>query len=113
MLKLSDINEVFKQEELLNSRELDRQVLFSFLASVLCVQNTKDALGDVSVSSIVIVVVKDICKKSLGLHIVEFSTFINVVLIKYDFDVLDSVIFALLPTLLQSNHVLVEDVGGE
>ena len=60
-----------------------------------------------------IVVVEDISKECLCLHHLKALIVVLVVLVKDDFDVLDAILLALLPTGLQSINVVVEHVSCE
>ena len=65
MLKLGNLDEVFELEELLHSLELNYSILLSVLSCVLRVQDVENLIGYVSMSLVVIVIVKDIGKESL------------------------------------------------
>ena len=113
VLQLGDVDEVFEQEELLHSLELNYSILLSMLSSVLRVQDVENLTSYSSMGLIVIIIVKDISKESLCFHVIEDATSVSIVLIKDDPDVLYAVLPASLPALLQALHILVEHIGCE
>ena len=58
------------------------------LTCVLCVQDAENLASHVSMSLVMIIVVKDIGKESLCLHVIEDATSINIMLVEDDFDML-------------------------
>ena len=113
MLQLGNVDEVFEQEELFHSLELDLTFLLIGLSSVLHVQNVENLGSYVSMSLVVIIIVEDIGKEGLCLHVIEEVVTVNIVLVEDDPDVLYAIVPAPLPAHLQALHILVEHVGCE
>lgn len=80
---------------------------------ILRVEDRENLLGSVAMSLIVIIIVKYIGEEGLSLHHLKAVTPVNVVLVKDDSDVRDAIPHAFLSAILQTSHVLVEDVSGE